>query len=448
MTSEPIILIHGYSDKGKSFNTWKSILESQGFNKIHTISWQSLVNEINIVDIAEGFDRALRVHLKLKTDDTFNCIVHSTGMLVIREWLVKHPSRAHQLKRLIALAPATFGSPLAHKGRSLIGSVVKGNREFGPDFLEAGDLVLDALELASPYTWDLAEKDLFGDKIFYGSNSKTPYVFSFCGEKKKSLFGNLAGEGSDGVVRMAGASLDSRKIFLDFTRSKKLSKSQRSKICKFTHIDSPVVPVHGADHGDILHDPDKKLIQLVTAALNISSRSSFEEWHIKAAKAWWKHEKDKPQFQQFIIKALDERDQGIEDYTVRLYTKTKGHYKEVEAFTKQVSSYSKDSSFRCFHVDLKKLNPDSLSNLWIKIVLASNTHYVGYSGYDGNNAPLQCIPDGKGLSEFNLDITKLLKTKDFSLFHPRTTTLVEMKFERNPLPADTRKSSPIAIFDS
>src|SRR5262249_7697423 len=100
-----------------------------------------LTNEITIKDIAEGFDRALRTHCGTDKDQPFDAIVHSTGMLVLRCWLTTNPIGRQRLKLLIGLAPATFGSPLAHKGRGFIGAIFKGNRVLGPDFLEAGDMM-------------------------------------------------------------------------------------------------------------------------------------------------------------------------------------------------------------------------------------------------------------------------------------------------------------------
>lgn len=447
MTTQPIILIHGYSSKGDAFNVWREILRKKGFSNTHVVSWQSLVNEINIPDIAEGFDRALRVNAKLEPDEVFDCIVHSTGMLVIREWLINNPERIHQLKRLIALAPATFGSPVAKKGRSFLGSIVKGNREIGPDFLEAGDQILDSLELASPYTWNLAHQDLFGETTYYGKNSKTPYVFTFCGDKAGFFSKHIAGKGSDGVVRISGASLNTRKIILDFTHKKKLTKLQRADLSKFTHIDSPVVPVKGADHGSIIDNPDRKLINLVIEALTVKSKPAFDTWHQKAATTWWSSESRKPQYQQLFVRATDERGVGIHDYAIKLYTKKNNRFYALEAFEDEVKTYSKDPSFRSFQFDLKKIKPNELNNLWIKVVLASDTKYVGYTGYDGNNAPLQCIPNERGLSELNLEITKLLKKRDFTLFYPRTTTLLEMVFERQPLPLNQHQEARIAVFD-
>ena len=61
----PLVLIHGYSDKGESFHTWKDILirERQYHpDDIQICSYRTLTNEVTIKDIAEGFDRALRIN--------------------------------------------------------------------------------------------------------------------------------------------------------------------------------------------------------------------------------------------------------------------------------------------------------------------------------------------------------------------------------------------------
>ena len=448
----PIILVHGYSSTGEAFHHWRNILESRGFDQIHIVTWQSLVNEINIADIAEGFDRALSVKAGLKPDETFDCIVHSTGMLVIRQWLVRNPERVHQLKSLIALAPATFGSPVARAGRSLLGSLFKGRKALGPDFLAAGDLVLDALELASPYTWDLSHDDLFGNTTYYGKDSKTPYVFAFCGDKTGIISDKLAGAGSDGVVRIAGSSFNTRKIALNFSRKPGIKKTDRVKVLPWKHIDSPVVAVKGADHGSIVDKPDDILIDLVVSALGVTSWADFTAWHEQAARAWWTTDTDKPQYQQIITRALDERGDGIRDYAIKLLVKKGNKFVEVGEFDKTVDAYSKDKSYRCFHIDLKKLKPESLDNLWIKIVMASGTHYAAYTGYDDEDSAANWIPTDRGLTEVNMELTSLLNRKvdgeDFTLFYPRTTTFLEMTFDREPMPLDRTNEALIAKFDA
>jgi pimeloyl-ACP methyl ester carboxylesterase len=137
MALNPVVLVHGYSDQGASFRPWAAQLAAGGYAApYHTCTYRSLVNHLTIKDIAEGFDRALAD--QIGPDTQFDAIVHSTGMLVIRSWLVANPARLQRLKRLVGLAPATFGSPLAQPGRSFIGAIVRGNRDLGPDFLSAG----------------------------------------------------------------------------------------------------------------------------------------------------------------------------------------------------------------------------------------------------------------------------------------------------------------------
>jgi hypothetical protein len=130
--------------------------------------------------LADGLDRALRAKFGNDVQE-FDAIVHSTGMLVIREWFVRDRRRLGRLKHLVAIAPATFGSPLARQGRSWLGAVFKGEKHLGPDFLAAGDAILDGLELASPYTWDLAGRDIFNERPFFDDSPDTPFVFVFCG---------------------------------------------------------------------------------------------------------------------------------------------------------------------------------------------------------------------------------------------------------------------------
>src|ERR1700759_3651580 len=113
MAGNPGVFVHGYSDKGASRGPWRTILRQRlGIQDVllRTCTYVSLNNEISIKDIAEAFDRALGVEGGLGADQPFDAVVHSTGMLVVRAWLAADPRRTKRLKRLIALAPATFGS--------------------------------------------------------------------------------------------------------------------------------------------------------------------------------------------------------------------------------------------------------------------------------------------------------------------------------------------------
>jgi pimeloyl-ACP methyl ester carboxylesterase len=224
----PLILIHGYSADGLDFKPLVNALQDKGLaaEDINIGNYVSLNNEVTIKDIAEGLDRAFRLNNLLKGDEPFDAIVHSTGMLVIRSWLTNYGADVHsntrlkRLKHLIGLAPATWGSPQAHKGRTWLGALVKGSRNVGPDFLNAGDQVLDGLELGSQFTWNLAHADLLGDQPHYGTGTDTPYVCVFIGNRPYAGLASVANDpGTDGTVRWAGCALNTRKIVVDLTRT-------------------------------------------------------------------------------------------------------------------------------------------------------------------------------------------------------------------------------------
>ncbi len=439
MASNPIVLVHGYSDDGSSFDVWRDILRDRGYDvaAIHACSYRSLTNEVTIRDIAEGFDRALKLQAGLDADQPFDAIVHSTGMLVMRCWLTAYAGRRGRLKHLLALAPATFGSPLAHKGRSWLGAVFKGNRERGPDFLEAGDRILDGLEMGSRFTWDLAHEDLLGAEPFYGPTRRTPYVFVFCGNRSYGGLRQLIAEpGTDGTVRWASCPLNTRKIQLDLTTDAGSTEQERVSVADWKNVDIPLVAIDGKNHGTILSDPGETLIELATSALAVDSAPKLAAWieHALSATAIARAKMD--EWQQFVIRVVDERGDPVPDYNVQLFTRGEsGGSEDVRNFDVDVHTYRGDPSLRCFHVRLADLDYKRLTNLWIRVMASSGTRLVGYQGCGserGRAQPADEISEGKWDGE--LDISKLVDDKGTKFFYPFTTTLVELKLNREPLP--------------
>lgn len=429
MERRPIIMIHGYSDKGKSFQTWVKKLAALGYDirTLHVCSYETLTNEVTIPDIAEGFDRALRENIGLNGDEDFDAIVHSTGMLVIRSWLSVYAKRRSRLKHLIALAPASFGSPLAHKGRSWLGGIFKGRKEIGPDFLEAGDRVLDGLELGSRFTWELAEKDLLGENPYYGPNKDTPYVYTFCGTQSYSGIRKLINQpGTDGTVRWAGCALNSRKIVLDLTQN--IDVSDRISFSKWSNVDIPLIPVEGMDHGTILTKPSDDLVSMVHKALGVNSNQELEDWYKDAYNRTQSIQTMTP-WQQFVIRATDERGDPITDYFIQLEgRRADGGLEELQYFDVDVHPYSGDTSLRNFHVNLNELQPDKLVSLSLRVIASSGSSIVAYHGLVDEKY------DTEGTWNGALDLSGLLHNVEVKFFYPFTTTLVELRLNREPLP--------------
>ncbi|MFZ0770164.1 MAG: hypothetical protein WCA49_21865 [Candidatus Sulfotelmatobacter sp.] len=451
MPKSPIVLLHGYGSSGDAFSTFRDALQKSGraVTDIYVGNYVTLNNEITVDDIAEGFNHSLRVNGLFGKQ--FDAIVHSTGMLVMRAWLTASNalvSRKGLLKRLIALAPATFGSPIAAKGRSLLGRIFEGNHDIdSPDFLNSGNLVLSNLELGSKYTWKLAHKDMIDDQL-YGLDNSTPYVFVFDGT---SDYGKLAEiflpedqKGSDGVVRWSGVALNTRKITLNLSRTE-----NQMEWSKWSDLDIPMIPIAGVNHNEILHSPPQGLIDLVLKALDVDSEDDFKKFHaedvantqvVKEGRA----KIDADPWQQFIVRARDSHDNPIVDYAVSIVAQNPdGSVSEVGHFEEDVHPFAADPSYRCFHVNLRDYEQNlGGRKLRIRIVASTGTDLVGYQGY-GSDYSTGLEPT---IGPVDLDISSYQEERPDqpSLFWPFTTTLVEIILNRAPIP---RSNKTVEIFE-
>ncbi len=436
----PIVLLHGYSAEADSLERWREVLLEHGYDAtaLHLGEYISLTNEITIKDIAEGFARALRVRAGLSEDESFDAIVHSTGGLVIREWLTTYARRSRRLKRLIALAPATFGSPLAHKGRGWLGAVFKGERQLGPDFMEAGDLVLSGLELGSRYSWDLAHRDLLADPAAYDESPASPFPFVFIGTGGYGLLRRLLADepGADGTVRWAGAGFNTRKIVVDLTRPP-TGESRADAVAPWRNVHVPLVLLPDVNHGTIVGDPPDELVTMVMEALAVGDFDAYRAWTERySTMAGGRLAKvGEDQWQQFVVRAVDERGDPVPDYYVEVLSQEDGAFQILEDFSLDVHAYAEDPSMRCFHVNLRKLDPGARTSLALALTAPSGTELIAYRGESSERftsaGVLQDHPEWDAI----IDLTSLLSNSEVKFFYPYTTTLVEIQLNREPMPA-------------
>ena len=445
-----VVIVHGYSDKGESAKEWCRRLSAAGYDasQIHVADYVTLSNEITIKDLSEAFDRAVRLKPNLNQSQPFDAIVHSTGMLVVRSWLSTYQARRNRLKHLIGLAPATWGSPLADQGRSLLGAVFKGSHHLGPDFMEQGDRVLAALELGSSFTWDLAHKDLVTDTPVYGPDGDTPYPFIFVGLKDYGFIKSLVTEslGTDGTVRWAGVGFNCRRIEMDLSIDPASGKGPRVSYRPWKNTNVPMVLLRNHNHGTIFTAPDDDLVEAVTAALQVETADQYAAWKSKYEDKTL-HEARQAgitPWQQFIIHLIDERSDGISDYYVDLYTKNGDTWMPLEQFAPDVHAFSDDPSYRCFHVNIAPFAHDNgaqpkVTNLWLRLIASSGTKLVAYFGYGTERITDDGLPVlNSGKWDAAIDLTPHLQqtvaSGDVKLFYPFTTTLVEIRMNREPMP--------------
>lgn len=147
--------------------------------------------------------------------ERFHLIVHSTGALVARRWLAdRFPSGGSPVDNFLMLAPANFGSPLAHIGRSVLGRLKVGLT----NAFQSGTEILHALELGSAFQQDLA----LCDRLSRDGESSSP--FDEAGTRPFVIVGALRVTGTqilnetgwDGTVRIASANMDPQGMSIDF----------------------------------------------------------------------------------------------------------------------------------------------------------------------------------------------------------------------------------------
>jgi len=228
-----VVFVHGWSVTNT--NTYGGLparlrneAKAQGLDltikEIFLGRYISFHDEVRVKDISRAFSVAIADEL---TDGTrFVCITHSTGGPVIREWWRRYydgvkGSGTCPMSHLIMLAPANFGSALAQLGKGRVGRL-----KSWMGGVEPGQGVLDWLELGSSEGWDLNQAWISSDGSQIGAAGIFPFVLIGQGIDRK-FYDNLntyTGEsGSDGVVRVAAASLNANMIRLNQEIPKKKS---------------------------------------------------------------------------------------------------------------------------------------------------------------------------------------------------------------------------------
>ena len=385
-----VAIIHGWSDTHASFLPLRKFLEANGYqaSEIWLSDYISLNDDVRVEDVAKRMHAVIANALAVgQLTRPFDIIAHSTGGLVVREWLSRFypdPTTA-PVQRILMLSPANFGSKLAADGKSMIGRVLKG---WG-NWLQSGQAMLNDLELASDYQWRLACRDLVdptnsNPNRLYGKGKLWPFVISATRGYTSGLQQIVNENGSDGTVRPAAANLNIVGMTIDFS----VDGANPSVRAWASRVDGdiPFAILPGRDHGNIIQ-PDlpvasassPELGTLILEALACDSDDAYEtiaeswsaltertgalsgdpaalqaEFPGGAPDAAKLH-----QFMQVVVRVRDDDSQPIKDYFLEFFSPDTAGDEDTVTFHTQVLTdvhlNSLDSSLRCLFLDRTNL---------------------------------------------------------------------------------------------
>jgi len=325
----PTIILHGYSDEAESFRPLARFLADHRFPVIdlHLGNYVSLEDSVTIPDLAKSFQAALALKGISTAKGAFNLVVHSTGSLVAREWMTRYfleKGLPCPVRRYLMLAPANFGSPLASMGKTMIGRVIKGWKTG----FESGREVLNALELGSPYTRELARRDLFGRTSFYEPSQCLASVLVGSKPYQSGLRQLADRNGGDGTVYVCTANLNASGLTIKFGR-----KGEPTEVAAWPRTAQPIAfgVFPDRDHASIAR-PDrgkKSLGATVLRFLQLEDEEGYREYTATCDALTAETLPEKPTekifhtYQNLAARVTDDLGFGVADYFLEFYEKAK-----------------------------------------------------------------------------------------------------------------------------
>ena len=324
-------LLHGWSDRSESFKPLVRELGKLGLHDIVPIylgDYVSMDDDVTFDDIVQAMQAAWKKAGLPTSPRSVDVIVHSTGALVIRHWMTaRYKPETNPVRRLLMLAPANFGSHLAHKGVSFLGRIVKGFKS--ERLFHTGAKILRGLELASPYSWELARKDrLQPEARWYGPGRVLATVLvGTDGYGGISAAANT--NGSDGTVLVSTANLDPAFVRFDFATT----PSQPQMVMLDVNGRTAFCRIPKENHASIACKDDgpkhPATLQLIRQALQVDD-AGFEA-HCQALATLNAQHRRAEQgkaytqgYQNMVIYVEDDHGRPVRDYFVEVFAKQAG----------------------------------------------------------------------------------------------------------------------------
>ena len=455
--AKKLLIVHGYSDGSTSFTGLGEFLIANGMyqaNNVFYLDYSSMDDQATFRDFADKLDADHHARLG---EERIDVACHSTGSLVVRAWLAVHAQRSKRRRvdadkipcpvdRLLCFAPANFGSDLAGLGQSFLGkfrTTFFNSHQHRENFLESGKAVLQGLEPASPFQWELSEYDLHGPDTYF-SPTRPPHQQCFplvlaAGEAYSGVEAKLVKQrgmlGTDGTVRISGTSLNTRGCSLDFR--------EKGAVLvwwdRWKHDHIPFAVFAGFNHGTIIDPshagfagsdgPGTLAIEALTRVHDLASYKAMAERFDAASVANHARlpEKRQAPYQQFFFKVRDDVDLIVDDFFIDFHVANRDGSTNEELtlffednFAKQITRHSTTGSHRVFLMDCGKLH-----EFHVRLMAADAVLMLEITGA----SPLPDVRYEKSRYPA-FDPKQPLGPDEPALLFPNTTTLVDVILNR------------------
>ncbi|GGX91944.1 hypothetical protein GCM10007160_19350 [Litchfieldella qijiaojingensis] len=456
MATRPLIILHGWNDSGESFDRLAEHLSrklpSAEVQLVSIGDYLSKSDDLRFDDLQAALERAWTKRGLPRDAGSADVIVHSTGGLVIRDWLQRHfKADMSPIKHLVMLAPANFGSPLAHVGRSILGRVANGffSRQEGQAVFDTGAMLLQGLELASPFSWELAMRDRFSDDTGMFAVGRTLCTV-LVGNTGYNGIRSVANEvGGDGTVRISTANLNCAYVHIDFSEQEREGQRRTVPTLAARHHSSGRTAfrvMNRIDHSAIklnvsagnFSQAQKEVLELIVRALTVED-AEFEAFCHECEQAnaaltkGLGNSRGKPGYQNTLVRVRDQFAMPVTDYMIEFYDPRGGrrdggrlaraiHEEAIQG----VHCYQADSSFRSLYIDTWKLLTEVAradTQLGFSITASpmlgeDESMVVGFNTFADEDIEDLCL-DEEQLAEF---------------FQPHRTLLVDIELQRTQVP--------------
>lgn len=373
---KPIVIIHGWSDTSDSFRKLAKRLERETGRPVEDVwlgDYESMDNDVKLEDIVIRMEKVWHQTGLPTQANSVDVVIHSTGGLVIRLWMQRFYTAKNKrppVQNLVMLAPANFGSPLAHKGRSLIGRVVKGHSS--EKRFQTGTHILKSLEMASPFSWELAQLDRFSEKNPFNPDATTGGVLCtvIVGNHGYPGIKGIANEpGSDGTVYVSTANLNCARLNVEVEAD--TGKINSGNIEASTGKTAFLV-LDRYDHGEVTGNSGikKELIQPILKGLSVTP-SGFNSWCSQCNKATAevtdkyanRTKIDQHAYQNMVFRVRDDQGADVTDYAIEFYGQfdapnDRWALKFNRDISRKCHPYKDNGAYRSFMINVTRLQKE------------------------------------------------------------------------------------------